>query len=122
LRNRNVHVQLWLNRKEADALAHGAKKCGLTQSAYLRHLITGFEPRPAPTPDYYAFMRSLYSLGNNLNQIAQKAHMLGAIDAQCYDKYARLAEEAIVKITKEIVEPRKIEKGELYEQNDGRVM
>ena len=122
MRKRNVHIQLWLSEKEAAALERHARAAGITQSAYLRHLITGFEPRPAPTPDYYAFMRSLYSLGNNLNQIAQKAHMLGAIDAQRYDKYARLAEEAIVKITKEIVEPRKIEKGELYVQNDGRVM
>ena len=77
MRNRNVHVQLWLNRKEADALAHGAKKCGLTQSAYLRHLITGFVPKELPPPDYHAMMRQLYGLTNNLNQIARYFNMGG---------------------------------------------
>ena len=62
MRSRNEHVQLWLNRKEAATLARRAKACGITQSAYLRHLIMGFVPREQPSPDYYAFMRSLYSL------------------------------------------------------------
>ena len=86
MRSRNVHVQLWLNRKEAATLARNAKACGITQSAYLRHLIMGFVPREQPSPDYYTFMRSLYSLANNLNQIAQKAHVLNVIDVQRYDR------------------------------------
>ena len=115
MRNRNVHVQLWLNRKEADALAHGAKKCGLTQSAYLRHLITGFVPKELPPPDYHAMMRQLYSLTNNLNQIAQKAHVLNVIDAQGYDRYAKMAEQAILDITKAVVEPKKMNEEENFE-------
>lgn len=119
MRNRNVHVQLWLNETEAAALRRNVKAAGITQSAYLRHLIKGFVPKEHPPLDYYAFMRSLYSLANNLNQIAQKAHVLGVIDVQRYDKYARMAEEAVSQITKEIIEPRKIEKEDLYEQDNG---
>ena len=65
-----------LNRKEAEALDKKVKKSGLSREAYLRHLINGVVPRDAPTPDYYAMMRELHQIGNNLNQIAQKAHML----------------------------------------------
>ena len=108
MRSRNVHVQLWLNRKEAATLTRSAKVCGITQSAYLRHLITGFVPREQPSPDYYAFMRSLYSLTNNLNQIAQKAHVLNVIDAQHYDRYARMAENLVREITRVMIEPRKM--------------
>ena len=108
MRSRNVHVQLWLNRKEAATLAKSATACGITQSAYLRHLIMGFVPREQPSQDYYAFMRSLYSLANNLNQIAQKAHVLNVIDAQRYDRYARMAEELVREITHAMIEPRKM--------------
>ena len=108
MRSRNVHVQLWLNRKEAATLARSAKVCGITQSAYLRYLIMGFVPREQPSPDYYTFMRSLYSLANNLNQIAQKAHVLNVIDAQRYDRYARMAEELVREITHAMIEPRKM--------------
>ena len=108
MRSRNEHVQLWLNRKEAATLARRAKACGITQSAYLRHLIMGFVPREQPSPDYYAFMRSLYSLANNLNQIAQKAHVLNVIDAQRYDRYARMTEDLVREITRAMIEPRKM--------------
>ena len=106
MRSRNVHVQLWLNRKEAATLARSAKTCGITQSTYLRHLIMGFVPREQPSPDYYAFMRSLYSLASNMNQIAQKAHVLNVIDAQHYDRYARMAEDHVREITRAVIAPR----------------
>ena len=108
MRKRKVHVQLWLNETESAALRRNAKAAGITQSAYLRHMIKGFVPKEHPPLDYYAFMRSLYSLANNLNQIAQKAHVLGVIDAQRYDKYARMAEETVLKITDAMLIPREM--------------
>ena len=76
LRKRDVHVQLWLNQKEAEALTRNAERCRLTQSAYLRHLIMGYAPREAPPPDYHAMMQQIYHVGRSLNQIATKAHVL----------------------------------------------
>ena len=111
MRKRDVHVQLWLNQKEADTLAQSAEKCKLTQSAYLRHLIMGYVPREPPPPDYYAMMRQLYSVANNLNQIARKAHVLNTIDAQSFDKYARIAADAIREITEAVIAPQKMKKG-----------
>ena len=125
MRNRNVHVQLWLNQKEADALARSAKKCGLTQSTYLRHLITGFVPKELPPLDYYAMMRQLYGLTNNLNQIAEKAHVLNVIDAQRYDRYAKMTEQALLDITTAVVEPKKMNEEEYFETSttgENRIM
>ena len=85
MRKRNVHIQFWLDRKEAEILNKKVKRSGLSMSVYLRHLINGVVPQDAPPPDYYAMMRELYRIGNNLNQIAQKAHILNAVDAQRYD-------------------------------------
>ena len=106
--SRNVHVQLWLNEKEAAMLRKNVKEAGISQSAYLRHLIKGFVPKEHPPLDYFAFMRSLYSLANNLNQIAQKAHVLGVIDVQRYDKYARMSEDAVRTIFDTMLLPREM--------------
>ena len=74
MRKRNVAILFRLNKKEAEALDKKVKKSGLNREAYLRQLISGVVPRDAPPPDYYAMIRELHKIGNNLNQIAQKAH------------------------------------------------
>ena len=74
-----------LNEQEAEAFRERVKRSGLTQESYLRQVISGKMPRDAPPPDYYAMMKELHKIGNNLNQIAQKAHVLNVIDVQRYD-------------------------------------
>ena len=59
MRKRNVHIQFWLDRKEAEILNKKVKRSGLSMSVYLRHLINGVVPQDAPPPDYYAMMREL---------------------------------------------------------------
>lgn len=54
-------------------------------------------------------MRELHSIGNSLNQIAQKAHVLNVIDVQRYDTSTRQLEAAIRKITEAVVLPRPME-------------
>jgi len=115
LRKRDVHVQLWLNQKEAEALSRNAERCNLTQSAYLRHLILGFVPREAPPLDYHAMMRQIFRAGRSLNQIAIKAHVLNVIDARHYDESVRMLENAILKIEDAVIVPQKMEKEELLE-------
>ena len=115
MRKRDVHVQLWLNQKEVEALSRNAERCNLTQSAYLRHLITGYIPRELPPPDYHGMMRQIYHAGRSLNQIATKAHILNVIDAQRYDESVRMLENAILKIEDAVIVPQKKEKEELLE-------
>ena len=115
MRKRDVHVQLWLNQKEAEALSRNAERCRLTQSAYLRHLIMGFAPREAPPLDYHAMMRQIFHAGRSLNQIAAKAHVLNVIDAQRYDESVRMLEDTILKIEDAVIVPQKMEKEELLE-------
>ena len=85
MRKRNVHIQFWLDKKEAEAFNKKVKRSGLSREAYLRHLVNGLVPQDAPPPAYYDFMRELHRIGGNLNQIAQKAHVLGVIDERRYD-------------------------------------
>ena len=105
MRKRNVAILFRLNRKEAEALDKKVKKSGLSREAYLRHLISGAVPRDAPPPDYYSMMRELHRIGNNLNQIAQKAHILNVLDVQRYDRDMRMFEDTVKKITEAVVLP-----------------
>ena len=103
MRKRNVAILFRLNKKEAEALDKKVKRSGL------RQLISGVVPRDAPPPDYYSMMRELHKIGNNLNQIAQKAHVLNVVDVQRYDKEVRKFNEAVRKITEAVILPEKNE-------------
>ena len=115
MRKRDVHVQLWLNQKEAETLSLNADRCRLTQSAYLRHLIMGYVPREAPPLDYRAMMQQIYYVGRSLNQIAAKAHVLNVIDAQRYDESIHMLEKTILKIEDAVIIPQEMEMEELLE-------
>ena len=75
---------------------------------HVRHLINGAVPQDAPPPDYYAMMQQLYRIGNNLNQIAQKAHTLNVIDVHRYDAAVSQFEAAVKEITAAVICPRPI--------------
>ena len=109
MRKRNIAILFRLNRKEAEALDKRVKKSGLSREAYLRQLINGLVPRNAPPPDYYSMMRELHRIGNNLNQIAQKAHVLNVIDVQRYDQEVRKFRQAVEQITEAVVLPERVE-------------
>ena len=83
------------------------KKSGLSREAYLRHLICGVVPQDAPPPAYFSMMKELHAIGNNLNQIAQKVHVLNVMDVQRYDENMRLFKEAVRTITNAVLLPRR---------------
>ncbi len=109
MRKRNIHIQFWLDKGEAQSFDKKVKRSGLSREAYLRHLVNGVVPNDAPPPDYYSMMRELHSIGNNLNQIAQKAHILNVLDVQRYDDNVRLFERAVKTITNAVLLPRSSE-------------
>ena len=106
MRKRNCRVQVRLDNKEYQGFMKAVRKSGLSQEVYLRHLINGVVPQDAPPPDYYHFMRELHGVGNNLNQIAQKAHVLGVIDERRYDEEMRKFDQLVRDITKAVILPR----------------
>jgi len=109
MRKRNVHIQFWLDKKEAEALNKMVKRSGLSREVYLRHVINGLVPTDTPPPDYYSMMRELHGIGKNLNQIAQKAHVLNVLDVKRYDDNVAAHNKAVIEITNAVMLPRKIE-------------
>ena len=109
MRKRNIHVQVWLSEDEVAVLTERAKECGYSREAYIRSMMNGRIPRPMPPPDYHAMMGELHSIGNNLNQIAQKAHILNVVDAGRYDAALRMLGEALLKIQAATILPVQME-------------
>jgi len=109
MRKRNVHIQLWLDKKEAESLNKKVRRSGMSREGYLRHVINGLVPADVPPPDYYSMMRELHAIGNNMNQIAQKAHVLNVVDARRYDDTVKSLDKTILTITNAVMLPRKIE-------------
>ena len=107
MKKRNVRVQFWLDKKEAQQFDKHVKKSGLSREAYLRHLIDGLVPPGAPPADYYAMMGQLYGIGRNLNQIAHKAHAIHAVDAQRHDEETRKLERVLTEIVRAVTLPQR---------------
>lgn len=105
MRKRNIPFLFRLNEQEAEAFRNRVKRSGLTQEAYVRQVIRGRTPRDAPPPDYYAMMKELHKIGNNLNQITQKAHVLNVIDVQRYDSNMKKFGEIVRLITEAVILP-----------------
>ena len=78
--NKRIKKQFWLSPKDAEELKRKAELVGLTETAVVRLLIRGYEPREKPDSAFYEAMRKLSAIGNNINQLAVKAHALGFID------------------------------------------
>lgn len=106
MKRRNVEIKVRLNQEEIEYLNLRVKKSGLSREAYLRHLINGVIPRDAPPIEYFDFMRELYRVGNSLNQIAQKAHVLQVIDVRRYDITVRQFDKLVKEITKAVILPQ----------------
>ena len=77
---RTIKKQFWMSPEEATDLADKAKRCGISEAAVVRLLLSGFQPREKPGDEFYREMRNLSAIGNNLNQLLVRAHTLQFID------------------------------------------
>lgn len=88
MRKRNIQKIVRFSRDEAQDLQKKAKKACLSEAGLIRLLLRGYEPREKPDERFYDVMRELYSIGNNINQLAVKANTLGFVDAPQLKKEA----------------------------------
>lgn len=86
--HRNIEIKIRLTAEEVLRLNHNAKSTGRSRESYIRALITGTNPVQLPPMEYYAAIRELRAIGNNLHQIAYKANAIGLIDAPAYRRNA----------------------------------
>ncbi|MPY19887.1 plasmid mobilization protein [Paenibacillus glucanolyticus] len=107
MRKRSVSFLLRLNESEHARLMREVKQTGLSREAYIRALINGYVPKPIPQPDYYAMMRQLHAIGNNLNQLAAKAHTTGHLERATFQEEADQLRRAVQQIQQAVTEPER---------------
>lgn len=88
MRTRNKTVKVRLTESELADLDEKVKKTSMSREAYIRAVLADTVPVETPPIDYKQLYQELVHVGNNLNQIAAKAHALGLLN------YSDFKEEA----------------------------
>lgn len=84
MRKRFWKLNVYLNLEERQLLKIKSEKTGLTQSALIRSLITGFEPKEKPPQQFYKDIDLIRKIGNILNQIARRINYFGYLEDEKY--------------------------------------
>lgn len=106
MRKRNNRVSVRFTDEELAYFKSLVERTGLSTEEYLRQVVKGIVPRDSPPADYYKMMRQLYHVGNALNQIVQKAHVLNIMDVQRYDRAMAEFEQTVRNITEAVILPQ----------------
>ena len=107
MKRRTVKKQFWFSRDEAQDLQKKAKKTCLTEAAFVRLLVRGYEPKEKPDERFYDAMRNLSAIGNNINQLAAKAHTLGFIDVPMLKNEAERWHKFQADVERQFLRPEK---------------
>ncbi len=70
---RTIKKAFWVNRKEADDLRRKAESACLTESEFMRQLITGYIPPAKPDERFYRAMDIIREMADAVDEIAMKA-------------------------------------------------
>jgi hypothetical protein len=75
-----------LTEVELKSLDKKVKSTGMSREGYIRTLLNGYAPISVPPMDFFTMINELRAIGNNMNQIAHRAHTLSFIDVAYYEE------------------------------------
>lgn len=78
---KKIKKQFWFDEETDLMLKDYSKRTGINQSQIVRMLIRGYRPKEKPDNQFYTYMRQLYGISNNLNQLATIANKYKTIDS-----------------------------------------
>lgn len=83
---KRIHrVQVRLSDDEYDYFLYNLERTGMSKEAYLRKLLADKIPKTREIGQYEQdVLVQLSAIGNNLNQIARRAHTMQIINAEKY--------------------------------------
>ena len=108
-------VKTRMTEEEYADFTERLKHYDMSQAEFIRQAITRATIRPivtvSPVNDELLsavgrLTAEYGKIGGNLNQIAQKAHVLGVIDERRYDEEMRKLDQLVRDITKAVILPR----------------
>lgn len=87
-KKRTMQFLVRLTNHEMKSLDKKVQSVGMSREGYIRNLLNGYAPVCVPPMDYFALIKELRAIGNNMHQIAQRANSMKFIDAPYYKKNA----------------------------------
>lgn len=66
MRKRQRRVQVWLTNEEKSDLEQKVANACMDESSFIRMLIKGYAPRPAPDEQFYKTMELIKTMGDRL--------------------------------------------------------
>ena len=73
MRTRDTQFNVRLSRQEADRLKRNSRRAGLTNSSYIRMLISGYCPKETPPVEYGEILQKLTGIYTLLQESADTA-------------------------------------------------
>jgi len=108
MRKRNHYVMVRMSEVELQKFQTQVQKSGLSQEAFLRKVLNGFQVKAFPPLEFRELIRQICAIGNSLNQIAAKANSLHMLDTDKYHQNYRQLLNILLSIQKKCEEPEKI--------------
>ena len=105
---RTHSVLFRLSESELQHLHAQVQKSGLSQEAFLRKVLNGYQVKAFPPLEFRELIRQICAIGNSLSQIAAKANSLHMLDADKYQQNYRQLLNILLSIQKKCEEPEKI--------------
>ena len=84
MEKRIIRKQVRLTLEEASIFTEKARKANMSESQFLRTLITTSVVKEKPDDRFYEVMKEMRKIGNNLNQIARRTNTYGYVDNSFY--------------------------------------
>ena len=109
-RKREVQLNFRVSPEELALIEQKMAQLGTTnREAYLRKMAIDGLIVKLDMPELREMISLLRRSSNNLNQIAQKAHVLGVIDERRYDEEVKKFDRLVRDITKAVILPKPME-------------
>ena|ERR1035437_7816533 len=109
MRKRNHYVMVRMSDDELQRFRSQVSKSGLSQEAFIRKLLNGYQIKEFPPMEYRELIRQLCAIGNSLNQVAVKANSLHMIDANTYRLNYHQLLDHLLSIQEKLESPEKIQ-------------
>ena len=108
MRKRNNRIFVRLSDEEYDLIKSRIQKTGLSKEAYLRSLLLGSIPREKPDERFYAMIKDIAGIANNVNQLARKANAFGSIHSRMLQSEAEKWSKFQIEVREAILLPEKM--------------
>ncbi|MBQ9024386.1 MAG: plasmid mobilization relaxosome protein MobC [Bacilli bacterium] len=99
-KKRKIKKQFWFNSDEDKKLKKLSKETKKCEADIIRELVMDCELKEKPDQEFYNFIRVLYGIGNNINQLSKRANTNGFIDELEYKKEKQKLDKFIDDILK----------------------